>query len=94
MLLNTRKNTLSLVAIFTLIAITAITSYLALRNFSSNNKRVKHTYEVITEFQELLANLNAAESEARAFMMSANEVHASNYQDRAEKVNILISSIF
>lgn len=90
MLLTTTKSKNAIVAIFLLLIITAVASYLILENYKTNNKWVNHTYEVIQKFENLQANFNAAESEARAYIISADTLHSSNYRHRSSVTRQLI----
>ena len=91
--MNTLKNKLAVITILLLIALTAITSYLIVRRYDDNNKWVKHTHEVIEALQEMEVNFNAAEFEAREYIISANMPHHERYRHRTKKVYELIDDI-
>jgi len=77
------KSTYWFIAVLLLIIVIGLTSFFTLKNVKQNDKAVRHTYDVIEVLKQMQVNFTAAESAARAYLISANAVHLTTYNENA-----------
>lgn len=86
--LSFRKNTSLglIVALGLILAIEAISVYVLL-NQGEQARWVAHTYQVLQQFEDTVANLNEAESAERGFVITGEEFYLIEFQDKVKTIN-------
>ncbi|MEK7855404.1 MAG: CHASE3 domain-containing protein, partial [Acidobacteriota bacterium] len=71
----------------------AVVSYRSVSTLIANNKRVSHTQDVLEDLQEVNTQIVQAETSARGYFLSGDEVYLAEYYSSVERLRALIADL-
>lgn len=76
-----------------LLTISAIASFISIRNLLANTELVNHTNDVIKSLEEVMLNLKEAEAGQRGYLLTGNERFLSSYKAANQNVQTSIDNV-